>query len=320
MDKYELTNRSKTVVTPYGEAMVYQIKALIDLPDIGVKVGDFGGYIGDEDCLGQINACWVFEGSSVTRGSRVKNRAQIKGNSMVTGNSVVRGTAVVIHSKILSGSTVQGSSSVKYSDLSEKCIISGASNVEYSRLRKVKLVNGKIVTSTVQSLTDAQLIFEKQADIEECDLDLQADAPFVMKAIQMKKVVGIDIVKFSILEKTVMTNVVFEGETSIAVGKPNSPLTNITNLIGGEEGLLLDGVELSMKNSSVVGDGLLKGKIELINSHVSDCIHIENDTDENLHLVDCTVRDCAVLRKTLPTGRGTILNEQYFSGDVIVER
>lgn len=317
MDKYELTNHSKVVVTPYGEAMVYQIKALIDLPDIGVKAGDLGGYIGTEECLTHANQCWVFAGSSVTRGSRVRNRAQIKGNSMVTGNSVIRGTAVVMYSEILSGSTVQGSSSVKYSDLSEKCIVSGASTVEYSRLRNVKLMDGKIVNSTVQSLTEDQLTLSNGADIEDCQLDMQADSPFVMKSLHMKRVVGIDIVDFRIFEETVMTDVVFEGETYLMIGKATSPASNTSCLIGGSEPLLLDGVMLTMKNSSVLGDGVLKGIIELENSTVQDIISIVNDMEDPLHLMNVTVSECVSFYKYYLKGRTTIHNN-VLRGDVVI--
>lgn len=315
MDKYELTNRSKVVVTPYGEAMVYQIKALIDLPDIGVKAGDLGGYIGTEECLTHANQCWVFAGSSVTRGSRVRNRAQVKGNSMVTGNSVIRGTAVVMYSEILSGSTVQGSSSVKYSDLSEKCVVSGASIVEYTRLRKVKLMDGKIINSTVQSLTEDQLTFSNGADIEDCHLDMQADSPFVMKPLHMKRVVGIDIVDFRIFEETVMTDVVFEGETYLMIGKPTSPASNTSCLIGGSEPLLLDGVMLTMKDSSVIGDGLLEGIIELEKTTVEDMVNIVNNMDDVLHLDNVTIRECVSLHKHCNKGRTTIRNEQL-RGDI----
>lgn len=317
MDKYELVNRSKTVETPYGEAMVFQIRALIDLPDIGVKAGDLGGYIGDERCLSHANQCWVFAGSSVTLGSRVRNRAQVKGNSMVTGHSIVRGTAVVIDSEILSGSTVQGNSRVKSSDISEKCIISGNSNIQTSRLRSVKLVDSQIVDSTVQSLRADQLVFEKPVDIDNSHLEMHADEPFVMKKLLMKRVTAIDVVEFRIFEETSMIDVVFEGETSLLIGKVNSPVSNATCLIGGSEGLLLDGVKLTMTNSSLLGDGEVKGNIELENSTVEDIISITNDMDDPLHLLNVNVSECVSFYKYYLKGRTTIRNEQ-FRGDVKV--
>lgn len=74
---------------------IYQIEALIDIPDIGVKAGDIGGFIEDESNLSHEGNCWVFPDSIVAMGSLVAGDALIKGGSHVLGGSRVFDRVIV---------------------------------------------------------------------------------------------------------------------------------------------------------------------------------------------------------------------------------
>lgn len=63
---------------------VYQIKALVDIPAIGVKAGDLGGYIESEYNLSQKGFCWIFP-NAVAMG-----RAQVSENATLDEHAVLR--------------------------------------------------------------------------------------------------------------------------------------------------------------------------------------------------------------------------------------
>ena len=59
--KYELLKNDKIV---YGDATLYRIKALVDIPNI-VKAGELGGYIESEKNLSHEGNCWVADDAYV---------------------------------------------------------------------------------------------------------------------------------------------------------------------------------------------------------------------------------------------------------------
>lgn len=56
---------------------VFQIRALIDIPEINVKAGDFGGYVQKESNLSHSGNCWIFSGD-------------VFGSAFISGNSFQR--------------------------------------------------------------------------------------------------------------------------------------------------------------------------------------------------------------------------------------
>ena len=83
MKKYELVNQRINGL--------WQIVALIDIPEIGVKVGDLGGWIGSEYNLSHMGICWVSGDAWVSGNARVSGNAQVSGNVQIYGNANVYG-------------------------------------------------------------------------------------------------------------------------------------------------------------------------------------------------------------------------------------
>ena len=109
--KYELTN-----VTLSQEGMLLRrIRALRDIPSIGVKEGDFGGYVLSSKNLSQEGNCWVAEDAKVSRNAmvcddavvcrtaEVTDRAIVAGQAWVDGESHIQGNAVVIDDAVVNG-------------------------------------------------------------------------------------------------------------------------------------------------------------------------------------------------------------------------
>lgn len=125
--KYDLLPAER-VTSPDGSThLMHRIKALIDIPEHGVKIGDVGGYISEEEVLAHHGSCWVGGNAKVTsvygRINVVTDQALVTDEAFVSAlvreNSRVSGNAVVnVHiaansdisgdSKLLSG-TVGGS-------------------------------------------------------------------------------------------------------------------------------------------------------------------------------------------------------------------
>jgi len=91
MKKYELTQNTKITL----RGTLYQIKALIDIPQKGVKIGDLGGYIQHEDNLSHEGTCWVDEKAYVFDNAKVLGDAQVFGDAWVFDNAQIYAMALV---------------------------------------------------------------------------------------------------------------------------------------------------------------------------------------------------------------------------------
>ena len=82
MTKYRLTD------TRNAQGL-YQIQALKDIPSIGVKTGDLGGWIQTEGNLSQDGNCWVSENGQVSGNGRVFGNGQVSGNMTLSRRAFI---------------------------------------------------------------------------------------------------------------------------------------------------------------------------------------------------------------------------------------
>ena len=78
MKKYELTNETKTLA---GGTVLHRIRALRDIPRFGVKAGELGGFVEEENNLSQDGKAWVFDNAEVSGNAKVYGNAEVYGNS-----------------------------------------------------------------------------------------------------------------------------------------------------------------------------------------------------------------------------------------------
>ena len=139
--KYELTDDTMELI---DGGVAYRIRALMDIPAIGVSVGDLGGYVESEDNLSHEGDCWV------GMGAIVKDRAVVKGNARVEGLTIVEGNASVSGDAFVHGhATVQGNATVEsnavvggHATVSEKACVKG-----HARVIDHAVVSGNVVVS-----------------------------------------------------------------------------------------------------------------------------------------------------------------------------
>jgi len=74
---------------------LWQLKALRDIPEYGVRAGDLGGFVESEDNLSHKGSCWVIDSARVCGGARVIDSAIVTGRAWVSGKEQVWGEAQV---------------------------------------------------------------------------------------------------------------------------------------------------------------------------------------------------------------------------------
>ena len=116
MKKYELTNETKTLA---GGTVLHRIRALRDIPRFGVKAGELGGFVEEENNLSQDGKAWVFGNAEVFGDAKVSGKAWVYGNAKVYGNVNVFGDAEVFGYAWVSG----------YANVSGDAEVSGYANV-----------------------------------------------------------------------------------------------------------------------------------------------------------------------------------------------
>lgn len=296
--------------------MLFQIQALIDMPSIGVKKGDLGGFIGSDECLSHAGNCWVFEESTVALGCIVIQNAQVKGRSHVSGKSRLGGNCVIENSDIKNGSFVRAESLVKGSTLN-KSGISERTEIINSRLTQIRIMSGKVNNSRLQSVSSESLVFHNDAQIDDCDMDFYDEKPYVFSSIQMKKVYATGLNVFQIAETTILTNVSFVGDSELSIGTPLSADKNICYLIGKEELVEVNSGQLTMVNSTIKGQITVSGIVQMENSELFGHATILNHTPECVSLVNTKVLECASIHKSSGMKSSTFEN-QLISGDTRV--
>ena len=84
--KYEIIDRV---------GVLYRIRAIRGIPEIGVKEGEVGGLIADERNLSQEGRAWVFNDAKVIENANVFGNAVIFGHACVRENAIVHSNALV---------------------------------------------------------------------------------------------------------------------------------------------------------------------------------------------------------------------------------
>ena len=116
-----------------------RIKADIDIPLHGVKVGDLGGWIEWEYNLSHNGRSWVADEAKVydramIRGNAlVANNAKVFGRSRVDGNAKIRGNAEVSTRSIVSGhAQIYDNAKIKNSTVTYAAKVYGRTEIAHS--------------------------------------------------------------------------------------------------------------------------------------------------------------------------------------------
>ncbi|WP_214688111.1 hypothetical protein [Exiguobacterium sp. s163] len=121
-EKYELAYETMTMFEIDNvERKMYRIRALRDIPEHGVKKGDFGGWVEDESTLSMTSSAWIFDDAKVCENSYVIDNATVRHYAKVYGLSAICGNSKIEHDSSVFDSHVQGTVTMR-----GKCIVNNS--------------------------------------------------------------------------------------------------------------------------------------------------------------------------------------------------
>lgn len=103
--KYEIL--PEPIVAPNGE-VCHRIKALKDIPVIGVKKGDLGGCVSNATSLSHSGSSWIFEGGFVVGNAIVEDDAIVGDGALVGDTACISGAAAICRGVVIDGNAIVG--------------------------------------------------------------------------------------------------------------------------------------------------------------------------------------------------------------------
>lgn len=114
--KYEIL--PEPIAAPNGE-VCHRIKALKDIPVIGVKKGDLGGCVSNTTSLSHSGSSWIFEGGFVVGNAIVEGDAIVGDGALVGDTACISGTAAICKGVVVdSNAQVGGDVVVRHGNIS----------------------------------------------------------------------------------------------------------------------------------------------------------------------------------------------------------
>lgn len=119
--KYEIL--PEPIAAPNGE-VCYRIKALKDIPVVGVEKGDLGGCVSNTTSLSHSGSSWIFEGGFVVGNAIVEDDAIVGDGALVGDTACISGIAVICKGVVIdSNAQVGGAVVVRHGNIGNGAII-----------------------------------------------------------------------------------------------------------------------------------------------------------------------------------------------------
>ena len=119
--KYEIL--PEPIAAPNGE-VCYRIKALKDIPVVGVKKGDLGGCVSNATSLSHSGSSWIFEGGFVVGNAIVEGDAIVGDGALVGDTACISGTAAICKGVVVdSNAQVGGDVVVRHGNIGNGAIV-----------------------------------------------------------------------------------------------------------------------------------------------------------------------------------------------------
>lgn len=119
--KYEIL--PEPIAAPNGE-VCYRIKALKDIPVVGVEKGDLGGCVSNTTSLSHSGSSWIFEGGFVVGNAIVEDDAIVGDGALVGDTACISGTAAICKGVVVdSNAQVGGDVVVRHGNIGNGAIV-----------------------------------------------------------------------------------------------------------------------------------------------------------------------------------------------------
>lgn len=313
MNKYEIDFSKKGVIfnKKTGEEVeIYQIRALIDIPSVGVKAGDMGGFIEEESNLSQIGNCWVFPNSVVGQESIVMENAAIHGESQILGGSKVKGNAIIEDTKLYE-SEVDRIAILEKAELT-RCKIHEAVSIHDSKLRNCEVWKGSFLHSTFISVHE-KCLFLRKASINMTDSHFSysgksRDSNGVGNVLVITSSLEIDksrlenVKSIKLLSPLLIRNVKSVGSVRIET-KP-SELGN--RLIGKPLIGMLNKSKITLSGSQLAMNAWIRGKTEFSDCEINTFGLIDIKSAGRIKFQDVSMEDFSRITVSTPNMKKSI--------------
>lgn len=319
MKKYKLTNiQNELHVLGGANIMTYQIEALIDIPSIGVKAGDMGGYVVDGHRLSQIGNCWLFPDSVATYKTEISENAVIKGESVLSSGATIRGEAVIENSEIGSNTLIAGNSVIRKSMLYGGCKFLRGVEIIESELRAIHIDSGRISKSTIRAVVGEPLKAKGFVTIKDSTLEIHGVDNFIEKGCRFESVKAEHIHGLQFFENVHVLFSDFIEETYLQFGERGEE-NDFTNIIKGVNGICtFEEVKLSVKNSYLIGQVFVKGNVTIKNSTILGCSTITNKSSGLLSLSNVQMNELSSIEKDMVASQSYIQNKAMTMDNTLV--
>lgn len=320
MSKYKIIqNSNKTISLPYsnGKVEVYQIEALINIPHLGVKIGDVGGWVEDESNLSQEGDCWIFKEGVVARESHIAGNAQVKGKSFLYNKSRLFDDASVENSTMDNSFMAQGCKAIS-SGLQNACFYEGVT-LSSAITINVTAIHSIFKSSRVHAQKSCLVFWnenKKQPNLFE-DTEFAYTSKRKANVRQRISVTGcrlIDIKSFKINSplrmEFVETNKSFHLQT---MKNLKSEANELKGLSKKEPLNLSERTNLSLRDSTITLSGYLLGSLVVIESKINTFGQLRNHQNGTLMLINVTMKEVSTIQKV--SARDRTIEDMVLDGD-----
>lgn len=257
MKKYELVDSNI-----HG---TYKIRALIDIPEHGVKAGDIGGYVDGEHNLSQKRTGWI-DASSTVEGCAFVEEGLVQ-NSSIISDDVTIWNGTVTASELSGNTVVNGNVTILNSTIQNGELL-GTGNIVDSELKNVFLRQNYVLNHAIVKSENRFMCYGKQVWSH---VDIAIEDGKMEKDLEMRDTYGtfksLNIFETSHLDYVKIVN----PELSLTFGDSN--LRNGESKIFGkskESPVILLGDILLMLSSRIEGNVEVNGRLKMVGSAIED--------------------------------------------------
>lgn len=303
MQKFTMTSNKK-IIRGY---QVTQIQALIDIPSVGVKKGDLGGWIQEPHSLSQVGSCWVDKHAFVFNDSKVAGDVHVTGYSKVFDESELQGKGKVKDCVITKTMTI-GEFEFEDSELHNVHLPKKA-EVRHSNLKnmetRAKARQFKCFHSTLQFASEGELL-EGSSRFEHTTI--KSSHSMFQGRIQLKEV------EFDVGDNECHIYGLTKLSRVKAIDEPVLYLSAVT--IEGqskEHSILLGGDICDIEKTTIKGFARIEGEVTLQSCELDGDIQIKVGEAGLLQMRNSTIQDMVTL-EVEPRSKPVIQHEA-FTGD-----
>lgn len=301
-----MNKQKKYEMIPEGD--LFRIRALIDMPEYGVKIGDVGGIIEAEQNLAQFGNGWICSTAKVIQSAVVVD-AYIRSGSTVSGRShVVMG--VVSGSKIMGNTKIEADIQIHESTI-QNCTLFGDGEIRESKLSNCTFnSNVQFFNCTIHA--ELSLFSRGGGTLSLRHTEINIEEGNIIHSVDMERV-QLRTKTFKVEHRLFMQDAHIQYRDKIWVVRLG---VNLRTEIQGEKDnpIQLKGKNLMIDDSLIKGGMVLSGNFEIRSSKIVGIHHIDMN---KAYIQDSKILDCVTIKQTLP--RVQLIVDKIFEGDMTID-